>query len=836
MILWKLSMREIRSHKGRAFLTAASIVIGVAAVVAVNLAAANVRLSFGAMQSTIGGEKSLQVEAPGESLFDESAATELAEVPGVEAAIPVFERLTKVFYGEDQSVSLSLTGIDPENLEKLRNYEFADGKIFAEGDEVVLDAAFAEGMGLGVNDEVRLFLGRERRTMTITGLLRPKTGAAVAQGSMMFMRLSTAQVRLGRRGQVNQIQIMLEKGADPKQVEAEIASRLPVGLGVRSAAVHSEMGEETMRSLQSALRLATWFALLAAVFIVANAFFMNVTQRQRQLAVMRAIGATRWQVGRLIFREAILLAMIGTVLGILAGWAGAYLLSVAMGQLFGSDLPIPELTAPVVGLAIGFGVGVALLGVLLPAWKAAKVQPIEGMREVSKADVEGVPAWFVTFGLIGFFVSGGLLAANLLGFLPGFDYVLGAIIFLVFAVPVLPAALQPLSQAASFLVRPFGRAQARIARQQLLRRRVRTTLTIGVLFVASSTGLGLASTVIDNINDVKEWYRRVMAGDFFIRSMTPDLASWDSPQVPDGVEEEVKAVRGITIVYAVRFVTGEAEGERVMFTARDFPPNSVTGDLKAISPEDLRQKLLQGEVTIGSVLAQRTGLRPGDDITLETLEGPKEKRIAAIINDYMGGGLVVHMDRQVASRELGIEGATAIVIRADPAQRDEVEQELKAIAQKYGLLFQSYAQLTREIDNMMAGVIGGLWVVMVLGLVVAALGVTNTLSMNVLEQTRELAMLRVVAMTRRQARRTIISQAAIVGVIGLLPGVFVGVGLSWLINRSLMATIGREVSYGFHPWLGVAGLGVSMALVVFAAWIPAQRAANLEPIQALRYE
>jgi putative ABC transport system permease protein len=449
------------------------------------------------------------------------------------------------------------------------------------------------------------------------------------------------------------------------------------------------------------------------------------------------------------------------------------------------------------------------------------------------------------------------LAAILLNFLPPIanrylppfaaqvasDYVLAAIIFVVFCVPVLPLVLEPLARVASFFMRPFGRPVMRIARQQLLRRRVRTTLTIGVLFVASCTGLGLASTVIDNINDVQLWYRRVMAGDFFLRVLTPDLVNWDAPPLPPGVEQEVRAVPGIDTVFAVRFTKadvrkpGTEELVQVMLTARDFPSaGSITGDLVNMSPEEMRKRMLAGEVTLGSVLAERLGLGPGDPIEVQTNEGIKPLKIAGIINDYMGGGLVIHMDRSTGERYLGVKGATAIVVRAQPDRKKDVGDALKAIADKYDVLFQSYSDLTSEIDKMMAGVIGGLWVVMILGLLVASMGVMNTLSMNVLEQTRELAMLRTVAMTRRQARRTVIGQAAILGAIGLVPGVLLGLGLSWLLNRSLMQTIGHEVAFGFHPELAVLGLLTAMLLVVLAAWIPAQRAANLEPIQALRYE
>ncbi|MBW3597368.1 MAG: ABC transporter permease [Planctomycetes bacterium] len=838
MILWKISLREIRSHKGRAFLTASSIVIGVAAVVAVNLATVAVRASFSTMQSTIAGDAALEVEAAGNATFDEALASEIAELPGVRNAAPVFRRPTVMYYGDDQRVNLTLMGVAPDRDDLMRDYDLVAGGNLTSGDEVLVDAVFAEGAKLSPGDQVRLLTSRGRpRAFTIAGLLKPTTGAAVGRMGVMFMPLETAQARFGRPDEVNLVQVMLEEGADAAAVQAAIEQDLPVGLTVHAPVAQSQMGEETMRSLQSALRLATWFAALAAVFIVANAFFMNVTQRQRQLAVMRAMGAMRGQVRLLILREATLLAVLGILAGLAVGWGGAVLLSMAMEQLFRTQLPRPDLTWRIAGWAVAFGFGMSALGAFLPARKASRVEPVEGMHEVSKADVEGVPRWFLTFGAIGFVVFGALLAANLSGYLPRYDYVLGAIIFLVFAVTLLPLALRTLSAAAAWPMRLFGRAEARLARQQLLRRQIRTVLTIGVLFVASSTGLGLASNVIDAIDDVQSWYRRVMAGDFFLRTMVFDLASWESPPLPEGVEEKVRAIEGIKYAYGVRLVSGRAAGQDVMIAAREFPTaETISQVFKDMTSEELRQRFLEGQVTIGSVLAQRTGLEAGDEIEIDTLQGPVKREIAAIINDYMGGGLVVHMERQHAAELLGVQGLDAFVIRALPEQREAVEEELRRIANEYGILLQSYAELTGEIDSMMAGVVGGLWVVMILGLVVAALGVANTLSMNVLEQTRELAMLRVVAMTRAQARRSVIAQAGMLGVIGLLPGVVVGLGLSWLINRSLMSTVGREFAFGFHPWLGIGAFAVAMVLVMAAAWIPAQRAANLEPVQALRYE
>jgi putative ABC transport system permease protein len=161
---------------------------------------------------------------------------------------------------------------------------------------------------------------------------------------------------------------------------------------------------------------------------------------------------------------------------------------------------------------------------------------------------------------------------------------------------------------------------------------------------------------------------------------------------------------------------------------------------------------------------------------------------------------------------------------------------LAQIAHREQLMLHSFADLSRMLDQMMGGVIGGLWAILALGFVVAAFGIANTLTMNVLEQTRELALLRVVAMTRRQVRRLVLLQAAIIGLIGLGLGSIDGITTAYAIGASMMPLLGYPVGFLLHPWLLAGCLGFGLALVLIAALGPAARAARLDLLIALQYE
>jgi putative ABC transport system permease protein len=234
------------------------------------------------------------------------------------------------------------------------------------------------------------------------------------------------------------------------------------------------------------------------------------------------------------------------------------------------------------------------------------------------------------------------------------------------------------------------------------------------------------------------------------------------------------------------------------------------------------------------VLAERTKLKVGDTLTLPSQNGPKTFPIVDIVNDYQNGGLTIHMDRKIAHDKLGLEGINSFIISADHTRLDDVRAELEDIARKNGLLVRSATEIQQSIDQRISGVVAALWAMVALLLMVSAVGVTNTLTMNVLEQTREIGLLRIVAMTRNQVKKTILAQAVLMAILALVPGIIAGTAVAFLVNLSMMPVLGHPVSFTMHPTLMIGSFVVGVLIVSVAAWLPAKRASELNLPLALR--
>lgn len=828
MIYKRLGLREARQHPGRAILTMASVAIGVAAVVAVTFTTRSTQTAFDEIFQSLAGRASLEIVAPIGQAIPASVATAVADIPGVEAIAPRLQRPAIMIVREKDRVQLVAAAIDLERDAKVHEYKIVAGEPLTNSKGALLSKLLAESLDIKVGDEIGLLTRSGMIPLKIVGLFASNTSTMSAQGAGLLIPLRGGQVWFRAKDQLDTVQIVLDKEADEAQVKKEIESRLPNNAELRLPTGRSEMAKETVLSTNQALLMARAFILLVAVFVITNTFLISVTQRRRQLGILRAIGGSRGQIAALVVSEAFIMGIVGTIVGSLIGVFIARYLNVAMGAMYETTLPPIHLDMEPFVWAAAFGVGMSLLGAIVPAIKASRLNPLDALRDVLPDEIEGGSRWLVTGGVFTVLVCGVLLALSITGYLVSSVAVYAGVLGLVGLVLILPVALPTITRAVAALLPPRMRVEGRIASRQLLIHRSRTTLTVGVVFIAASAAIGLANTVLDNVQDVKDWYNKTLIADFFIRATMPDMATGLAADLPDGLGDELLEVDGVEGIDSIRLISAKAEDQNVILIVRGFDDDSLQQfDVVRGDESKIREQMADGEVVIGSVLSQRTKLNVGDSLPLETDEGIKPFRIAAIVTDYQAGGLTVYMDRGTAEKQLDVGGVDVYVVKADRDKIETVRRDLLDLVHDKGLILQSFSELQNQIEGMMAGVDAGLWGMVALGLLVATFGVVNTLMISVLEQTFEFGLLRVVAATRAQIRKIIFAQALIVAVMAMAPAVITGIGIAYLINLATYSVTGHIIDFQFHPGLTFGAFFMGLLTIVIAAWVPAERASRV---------
>ena len=840
MTLWKLTAREVRRRPGRAAITLLSIAIGIGAVVAVSLGTATTREAYRRMYEEVGGRAALQITAEAGGTFPVELADVVQKVPGVAAAVPSMQRRTLLYAGQKQ-FDLLMMGIDPAGDTKVRDYELREGRFLEGRDEraAVLEIGFAQGAGIRVGDEVlvrTLLRTRPRRPVTVVGLVAPRGAAGFNKGGVVLLPLGLAERWYSRAGQANTLDIALEPGAEEETVAQQVKAVVGPGLEVHPAAARTQLAKGTALIIEQGMKLASYFAVALASVIIINTFLMNVSERRRQLAVLRAVGATRVQVVRMLLGEGLAMGLLGTAAGCLVGAGGGYLLMWAITRM-NVGTPPPIVFGPQAFLlAAVLGPAMALLSALFPALRTVQISPLEAMQPLVSKNGHRIPRWLTCVGVVLVVASSSVMFACVRGWVPAPYYILTLVVWVASFVLLIPWAVPPLGRAAAWVLRPVLRLEGQLAHRQIRRRPVRTGLTAGVLYLAMAVGIGLGMNILNIVGEVRAWHRAIVVGDFFLRGSFPDMATGEAVLLPKELGDEIRAIPGVATLDTLRFFHVPVGQERAFVVAQDFNGQDLPLNLYQANPAEVRRKLQEGDVVLGTVLAKSEGIRPGDEIELETKEGPKRVRVAALVVDYMVGGKILAMQRSLAEKWFHVEGASAFAITAQPESRTAVETALKEIAGDQGLLLHSFAELSTQLDNIVAGVVGCLWGVLVLGFVVAAFGIANTLAMNVLEQTRELALLRVVAMTRAQVRKMVLSQAGLIGLTGLLLGTFAGIGAAKFISMGTMPLLGYPGAFSLRPMLLVACFALAMIKVLLVARVPAGRAAKMDLLIALQHE
>ena len=728
MALGQFSIREVVARPLRAILTVSSIAIGVGAVVAVLLSIERPDKRNANMLRAVSGKADLEVISDGTNGFAYSVLADIRKTDGVEVAVPSLQTICKLFHGEGDARTQVL-GIDPRIDQQVRDYDISEGTQLKTLTDVVLDASFAKSLKIVVGDKIKLLAAGGLKEFDVVGFASPRASSAISLGGAAYLVLPAAENAFATKSTIDQVQLIVKQGSKPEDVKEALTKVLPQGVTIQTPRTRSQMAEETMFATENGLRMSIAFAVLICAFIIYNTFQMAVGERRRQIGILRAIGATKRQVGWMILREAIGISVFAAALGCLLGVYGADLISNAMEKMTQVTLPGAKISWQPFAIAVSIGIIVSIVGAILPARRASSVHPIEAIRAIETSHNEEVISATFRASLVALVIGIVLLIAAIQGQLPLGGDVVALVVLLLAIVLLIPSILGSISKLLVACMRPWLGVESELARRQLTQHVGRSALTIGVLFIAISTTTGMAGNVLDNVKNVRDWYTRAIIGDFFVRSTNPDISTGAAADMPADIEAQLTQVSGIESIDAIRYVSARSGENSILVVVRNFigKPTDFF-DLVEGTPDEALDGLREGKVVVGTVLTQRLGLKKGDKIPLETKFGTRELEIAATTNEYFAGGLTVYLHSQTALELLDVSGVDAYVIQADDNRLAEVEKQLQVICQENRIILQSYVQVVDFINNKVNGIIASLWMLLALGCVIAAMGLINTLT------------------------------------------------------------------------------------------------------------
>ncbi|MFA7761046.1 ABC transporter permease [Streptomyces sp. NPDC048723] len=855
----KTSRRNFVAHKGRMALSAVAVMLSVAFVCGTLVFTDTMNTTFDKLFAVTNSDVTV---TPKEA--EEGEETPQRGRPEILAgsAVEQVRKAEGVKSAEGGVVSMSVTVVNTKNENlgsttgaptiagswndnELKSMKITSGNAPRGPTEMMVDADTAE--------KHHLKLGDELRTITITGDIRARiTGIATFTvtnpgAAIVYFDTATAQQGLlGSPGSFTHVNVTAKDGVSDEQLKRNVAAA--VGADTYKLQTAKEAADANRQDVGSFLKVMKYvmlgfagIAFFVGIFLIFNTFSMLVAQRTREIGLMRAIGADSGQILKSVVFEAFLLGIVGSVLGIGAGVGLAVGLMALMGSM-GMHLSTDDLTiawtTPVIGLYLG--IKVTVVSAFIPARRAGKVSPMAALRESGtpgdkKAGVVRAVLGLVLTGIggAGLFLA---MAAEEAG--PGSLWLaLGVVFSLIGFIVIGPLlAAGVVRMLSGVVLRPFG-SVGRLAERNALRNPRRTgataaALMIGLALVAclSVVGSSMVASATDELD-------KSVGADYIVNSET------GQPVLPQA-EQALRATKGLDHVTAYREVPAKV-------TAPDGTSEEV--GLGATDPtyaKDIRRKMVAGEhaaayganaMSVGSEYATQHGVKVGDELTVAFTGGSTVKlKVAAITSDE--GNIdktMKYISTEVARANVPADKlplpfmllASAQDGKADTTAYGSVKAAMAEYPQYKVRNQTDYKQALKDqvgqLLNMVYGLLG-------LAIIVAVLGVVNTLALSVVERTREIGLMRAIGLSRRQLRRMIRLESVVIALFGALLGL--GLGMGWGIGaQQLLALQGLKVLE--IPWSTILGVFAASAFVgLFAALVPAFRAGRMNVLNAIASE
>jgi putative ABC transport system permease protein len=839
----KLGLRSVLAHRLRFVLCMVAVLLGVAfvggALIFTDTLSVALKKNFAGSPADITVTPATTLKNnPGLSnarpaTLSSDLANQIADVPGVAGTDPRVLVPGAQILGTDGQPTESFglptyAGGWPHDL-RTSTFQLIDGKPPWGQQQLALDQPTAKREGYEIGDQVKVVTPIKAITATLTAVTSPNLSGASAGAPLVTFDSATAQLLLLGQPGWTSITVAIEPGQDVQAVSDAIAKVAGKAVSVRTAAQVSADGENAVDAsfggFSAVLLLFAGIALFVGIFLIINTFAMLVAQRSRELAMLRAIGASRGQVTRTVLIEALVIGVVGSTLGLLLGAGVAAALQAFYKSL---DLAIPgsslQVSAPTVIACYVVGVGVTLFAAYPAARRAGKLPPVAAMRD----DVS-VPERSLLLRLLigGFlllmtgllvaiaFTLQGLSAAILLGLAAGL-----ALLGVVMTSPLISR------YAVRGLMSPFGRkAPVTLGRRNAERNPRRTAATASALMISLALVSGLVVIAASAKASVNQSLQDAIG-------TAELLVSADQP-FSSQVGDKIAKVPGVAAVHRVRQMPGDIGSHRI--TVAGVDDGTIDGPITTRFDSGSADGLKTGEAVIPRNLAKQLDLVVGKLFELTTTTSKQTLRVAGIIapNRQLNAVILAQPTFRLAGG--ATTDNTLYVEVADGTDFGTVRQAVAAQLLDYPTVRvrdqQAFAQTQRQPINIVLGVIAML---LTLAILIAVLGIVNTLALGVIERTREIGLLRAIGMDGQQLRRMLQVEAIAIALLGALLGLLIGVLFGAAVQK-VMKEDGLSVLDVPVLQLLIAVLVAGVVGVLAAVW-PSRRAAKLDVLRAIAAE
>lgn len=833
--------RYLARHPWQLLLAILGVGLGVSVVVAVDLANESAGRAFTLSMDALSGQATHRIVA-GPGGIDERLFVRLRLVAADLPAAPVVEA-----FGTVAGETLHVLGVDPLSEAGFREHlgtvgEGAAGLLMGAPDAVLMAKATAGRLGLQVDEPFTLAIaGREHR-LRLAGLIRPGAQAAALEG-LLLTDIAIAQELAGRLGRLSWIDLRLpERAAAVERLSALLppaAELEPVGKRTRAA-------RQMTRAFRTNLQAMGLLALVIGMFLIYNTMTFVVLQRRRLLGTLRILGVTRGEVFRVVLGEAVVIGLIGTMLGLVAGIGiGQGLVRLVTRTIndhyFVLTVSSFLVTAAPLLKGAALGLGATLVATLVPAFEAAYTPPLAALQRSQLEQKAHRLAPRLAVGGLGM-VATALLTLVLSGRAIGSGFV--ALFLLIIGLALVsPWLVFRFSRlAAPPLGRWFG-LQVRLAIGGVADSLSRTGIAIAALMLAVATLVGVGVMIASFRASVDVWLQSTLRADIYVGLPSIRSSTTRGSLDPVLIEHlrELPGIAGLSTGRGTR-VAGE-HGHTEVFALGLSPGLKPYYPLQAGDPDEVWDRFGAGEaVLVSEPLAWHRGLAVGDQVSLRTDDGPQHFAVAGIYHDYGTGEGEVLMPRVLYDRHFADRGVSALGIYIQPAADPDavlaaVRAQVAATATDQQVLVRPGGEIRAQSLEIFDRTFTITRVLRLLAVLVAFIGILSAFMALQLERARELAILRATGMTPGQVGGLVTLQTLFMGLVaGLLAlptGLVLAQVLIQVINRR---SFGWSMQTLVEPGILIQAVLLSVAAALLAAVYPGWRMAHTSPAAALREE